>query len=235
MANDGSDRDMHNRCGGAAYFAGPSPCVGLLLCMLVRSGAGVAGELTAATGDPAAPETAAWRQSAPLPASLFALPMTHPVDLPPSPAAPTVTAASANPATDKVFSTQEFRPRGRSVLDPDYREDGRNDAPMLRGTNVWQNLADYRSHDRVRLVTLWETSGSSVSLQAGRKGTPSLQWTSRLMNRGGATRGLFDQIFAGSLAGFARGLHFAPRDGAGSEAAGKPKTLAANPGAAAMK
>ena len=54
---------------------------------------------------------------------------------------------------------------------------------MLRGTSVWQRLSDYKSHDRVRLLTLWESPGSTVSLQAGKRGDPSLQWTSRLMNR----------------------------------------------------
>jgi hypothetical protein len=92
---------------------------------------------------------------------------------------------------------------------------------MLRGTTVWQRLSDYRSRDRVRVVTLWETGGSSVSLQAGKKGDPSLQWTSRLMNRGGATRGLLDQVFATSVGGVARSLHLAPH-AAGADAFGKP-------------
>ena len=41
---------------------------------------------------------------------------------------------------------------------------------------------------------------ATVSLQAGRHGDPSLQWTSRLMNRGGATLGLLDRVFSVSLA-----------------------------------
>jgi hypothetical protein len=58
---------------------------------------------------------------------------------------------------------------------------------------VWQRLQEYRSHDRVRVLTLWESGASAVSIQTNRKGDPSLQWTSRLMNRGGATRGLLDR------------------------------------------
>ncbi len=85
-------------------------------------------------------------------------------------------------------------------------------------------VPDLRAHNRVRLLTLWETGGSSVSLQAGRKGDPSLQWTSRLMNRGGATRGLLDQMFSASLAGAGRSLHLSPRTMAG-EAPGKPAKL----------
>jgi hypothetical protein len=75
------------------------------------------------------------------------------------------------------------------------------DTPMLRGTTVWQRMSEYKSHDRVRLLTLWESSGSTVSLQAGKRGYPSLQWTSRVMNGGGSTRGLLDRLFAVSLAG----------------------------------
>jgi hypothetical protein len=78
---------------------------------------------------------------------------------------------------------------------------------MLRGTNVWQRMADYKSHDRVRLLTLWESSASCVSLQAGKGGSPSLQWTSRVMNRGGSTRGLFDQFMSLSFVRASSVLH----------------------------
>jgi len=99
----------------------------------------------------------------------------------------------------REFSATEFSPRK-------YRDFGA--APVgvpageprsLSTTTVWQRLADYRSHDRVRLVTLWETTGSTLSIQAGKHGEPSLQWTSRSMNRGGATRGLLDRMISASL------------------------------------
>src|SRR6266404_2656733 len=125
----------------------------------------------------------------------------------------------------KSFSAAEFRPRGRSILEKDSPFGDAEDAPMLRGTTVWQRLKDYRSRDRVRVVTLWETGGGSVSLQAGRKGDPSLQWTSRLMNRGGATRGLLDHVLATSLGGVAHSLHLTPR-AAGADAFGKPSKSA---------
>jgi hypothetical protein len=41
------------------------------------------------------------------------------------------------------------------------------------------------------------------------------------MNRGGATRGLLDQVFSTSLGGFARSLHLTPRP-AGTDPFGKP-------------
>jgi hypothetical protein len=72
------------------------------------------------------------------------------------------------------------------------------------------------------VVTLWETGGNSLSLQAGRKGDPTLQWTSRLTNRGSATRGLLDDLFSTSFgSAVGRSLHLAPRQ-AGSEPVGKP-------------
>ena len=72
---------------------------------------------------------------------------------------------------------------------------------MLRGTTVWQRLDEYRVHDGVRLLTLWESRGSTVSLQAGKRGDPSLQWSSRLNSHDGATRGLLDRLFSLSIAG----------------------------------
>jgi hypothetical protein len=106
-----------------------------------------------------------------------------------------------------VFSTTEFRPRKHTVFDRDPAVSEFTDAPMIHYTTVWQRLSEYKSHDRVQVLTLWESSGSSVSLQAGKRGDPSLQWTSRLMNRGGSTRGLLDRFFSASIAGAASGFH----------------------------
>jgi hypothetical protein len=122
-------------------------------------------------------------------------------------------------ATDnQAFSPTEFRPRKHSVLDNDF-VNPLGDAPMLRGTTVWQRMSEYKSHDRLRLLTLWESSGSTVSLQTGRHGDPSLQWTSRLMNRGGATQGLLDRLFSASLAHAGSSL----RNAARPASAGTPK------------
>jgi hypothetical protein len=104
-------------------------------------------------------------------------------------------------ADSPTFSDTDFRPRRASVFDSDPIANAYGATPMLRGTTVWQRLSDYKSHDRVRLLTLWESRASSVSLQAGKRGDPSLQWTSRLMNRGGSTQGLLDRWFSVSLAG----------------------------------
>lgn len=112
---------------------------------------------------------------------------------------PQITLTGVTVQAPAVYSSSEFRPRAHSLFDP-APPDTEVAAPMLRGTNVWQRLRDYHSHDRVRLLTLWESSGGAFSLQASKKGDPSLQWTSNSLNRGGATRGLLDRVFAMALA-----------------------------------
>jgi hypothetical protein len=181
--------------------------VGLVLLTLVRTSEALAAEQTPLAINAGKPDFAASLQPITLSAML---PIPAPYQ-------------AGGLTESKTYSTRDFRPRGRSILDRDNREDV-GDPPLIARTTVWQRLAEYRSHDRVRLVTLWETSGSSVSLQAGKRGDPSLQWTSRLMNRGGATRGVFDELFSTSIGGFGRAMHLAPRS-SGSESSIKPSKL----------
>lgn len=131
---------------------------------------------------------------------------------PPAPATLDMAQLFSVPAStdNQAFSPTEFRPRKHSVLDNDF-VNPLGDAPMLRGTTVWQRMSEYKSHDRLRLLTLWESSGSTVSLQTGRHGDPSLQWTSNWMNRGGATHGLLDRLFSVSLAHAGSSLRNAAR------------------------
>jgi hypothetical protein len=169
--------------------------VGLVLFTLVRTGEALAGDQASMANATLDPDVGNLRQSSP-------------------PARALITAPdfSAAPAADsQIFSATDFRPRKRTVFDHDPMVNSFGDAPMLRGTTVWQRMSEYKSHDRVRLLTLWESSGSTVSLQAGKKGDPSLQWTSRSMNRGGSTRGLLDRLFAVSLAGAGSRLRHADR------------------------
>jgi hypothetical protein len=187
--------------------------VGLAILTIVRGSEALAGEQVAPTVSAAKPDSNVAREFTPT--SAFMLPLSS------SYAAVPLSYQTVDLPVFKSFSAAEFRPRGHSILEKDSRLGDAEDAPMLRSTTVWQRLSDYRSRDRVRVVTLWETGGSSVSLQAGKKGDPSLQWTSRLMNRGGATRGLLDQLLATSLGGVARGFHLAPH-AAGTDAFGKP-------------
>jgi hypothetical protein len=103
-------------------------------------------------------------------------------------------------AESRSFSNTDFRPRGHSVFDtdPSIAGVGAGDNLMIDRT-VWQSLREYRNRDGIRLLTLWESRGSALSIQTNRKGDPSLQWTSRLMNRGGATRGLLDRWMPASV------------------------------------
>ena len=65
---------------------------------------------------------------------------------------------------------------------------------QLTTTTTLQRLRDSQARTGVSLMTLWEFRGSTISLQAGRNGEPTLRWSSRAMHRGEATRGLFDTL-----------------------------------------
>ncbi|MGA2188154.1 MAG: hypothetical protein ABSH33_06460 [Steroidobacteraceae bacterium] len=196
--------------------------VGLILWTLVHTTEALAGDQSPLSGAAARPDFADLRQPTPLPATLFPIPAPY--------------QAADLPET-KSYSAEEFRPRARSIPNPNSGGAGVDDESIMSRTTVWQRLPEYRSLNRVRVMTLWEAGGNSLSLQAGRRGDPSLQWTSRLMNRGGAPRGLLDELFSTSVGGaVGRGLHIAPR-ASSAEPIGKPaKSLdAAAAGAAASK
>jgi hypothetical protein len=119
-------------------------------------------------------------------------------------------------AESDAFSATEFRPRSRAPAAAEFSasENFASNTPMLQGTSVWQKMAEYKSQDRVRVLTLWETAGSTLSLQAGKRGAPSLQWSSRRMNRDGATRGLLDRLVSAALRNAAnRDTGLSPRAG----------------------
>jgi hypothetical protein len=188
--------------------------VGLVLYTLVRTSEALAGDQTTVTRVPLDPDLGDFRQSPPLSNSSIR---------PPADFAAPVDAGNPN------FSSTDFRPRKATLFDRDPSAAAFDDTPMLHGTTVWQRMADYKSHDGVRLLTLWESRGSTISLQAGRKGDPSLQWTSRLMNRGGSTRGLLDRWFSVSLANAGNSLRGASRS-IGAPAPSKQMNLPVNAG-----
>jgi hypothetical protein len=127
---------------------------------------------------------------------------------------------SMKPLSDvEAFSATEFRPRKHSFVPVDPARGGRSilDAPMLQSSSLWQQMAEYRSQDRLRLLTLWQTRGSSLSLQAGKRGAPSLQWSIPWVQRESASRGLFDRLLtapARSAASAARSTAPHPTTGA---------------------
>jgi hypothetical protein len=180
--------------------------VGLVLFTLVRASEALAGDQASITNATSTPDIGKFRLSSPSSTAISATPEAL------TPGTLALGAFNAPAVTDNpAFSATEFRPRKHTVFDSDPTVNSFGETPMLRGTTVWQRLAEYRSHDRVRVLTLWESSGSSVSLQAGKRGDPSLQWTSRLMNRGGSTQGLLDRLFSVSLARAGNGLRNATR------------------------
>jgi hypothetical protein len=154
-------------------------------------------------------------------------------DFSPSPASSASTLADPGlftiPKVDDIhrFSATEFIPRKHTILDHEPAAGTFGEAPMLRGTTIWQRLEEYRSRDGVRLLTLWESRGSMVSLQAGKRGDPSLQWSSRLTNHDGPKRGLLDQLFSVSFAGVGNSLRNATHSTATAAAAKPPVTAAA--------
>jgi len=100
-----------------------------------------------------------------------------------------------------AFSDTEFRPHGPSVTSKSPA--AVRGAPLGHDADatLWQRLRDFKTRDGVRLLTLWNSSWSTLSLQTGKRGGPSLQWTSRSMNRDGAKSGLFDRLFPVTIAG----------------------------------
>lgn len=160
--------------------------IGLVAITLVRAGEALAGEQASEAGAIGRVEPSDTHQSTLLPASLFGAPGKY--------------SASGMPETD-AFSAEEFRPRGHSIYEFDGHANLADDKLISDDSTVWQRLSEFRAFDRVRVLTLWQSGLSSVSLQAGKKGNPSLQWTSRLMNSGEAAHGLLDRWLPASSSG----------------------------------
>ncbi|MEP6883553.1 MAG: hypothetical protein ABJC66_02270 [Gammaproteobacteria bacterium] len=194
----------------AVHCHGSRDCIllGLVLIALVRTSAALAGDQFVAINAKIDPAPVNFGRFSP--AAMVVTPTPGIFTMPTSGGVP-------------VFSSTEFRPRGHMVLDKDDpAASALGEAPLIHYTTVWQRLSEYKSHDRVRLLTLWESSDSSVSLQAGKRGDASLQWTSRLMNRGGSTRGLLDRFLSVSLAGASGGVRNSSRS---ANAVAAPKAV----------
>ncbi len=102
----------------------------------------------------------------------------------------------STPPQTPAFSPTEFRPRKAGLPDaaPATGRASVIDAPIFGDTSIARELSEAKTHDRVRLLTLWQSRASSLSLQAGKRGAPSLQWSTPWMHRDGAARGLFDRL-----------------------------------------
>ncbi|MGC1387273.1 MAG: hypothetical protein WA807_04615 [Steroidobacteraceae bacterium] len=159
--------------------------IGLVAITLVRAGEALAGDQAPEAGARVKLEPNDLRQSTELPASTFGAPGKY--------------SLSATPEANAFFP-EEFRPRGHSVFESDTRS-GIAEDRLISDTPVWQRLSEFRTHDRIRVLTLWKSGLSSVSLQAGKKGNPILQWTSRMMNSGEGADGLLDRLLPASSVG----------------------------------
>ena len=134
---------------------------------------------------------------------------------------------SAPRAEMPVFSPTEFRPRKPGLLDAAAvrSEASVIDAPMLRDTSLARELSEAKTQDRVRLLTLWQSRASSVSLQAGKHGSPSLQWSTPWMQRGASSRGLFDRLLPASPRSFVNTVRGGATRQAGANAPAKSLDL----------
>jgi hypothetical protein len=112
-----------------------------------------------------------------------------------APLYPAPFAFTAPHAEVQAYSPTEFRARKPGLLEAAAAADRAfvMDAPMLRDTSLARGVSEAKSQDRVRLLTLWQSRASSLSLQAGKRGAPSLQWSTPWMHRDAASRGLFDR------------------------------------------
>ena len=174
---------------GASADCGAARCGGtrdrilltMVLYAMIRTGQALAGDHVSGADAKLTPDARAGRL--PQPSSLFSTDRSF--------------------ADADAFSATEFRPRNHPVAGTQSAAGAGfvSDAPMLQSTSVWQTLAEYKSQDRVRVLTLLETHGSTLSLQASKRGGPSLQWSSRRMNREGGTRGLLDRLVSAALRG----------------------------------
>jgi len=93
------------------------------------------------------------------------------------------------------LASPEFRPHGPSLCPQAVSGSTDRTLPLNSDESFWQRMRDFRGRDGLRLLTLWKSSWSTLSLQTGKRGGPSLQWTSRRMNHDGAKSGLFDTLF----------------------------------------
>jgi hypothetical protein len=193
---------------GALSARRQARCIGFRESMLVALALYGLARTDEAPGAEQAPRFDAAR--APLAAPLFAPPSFSAVPL----------------IAPREFSASEFRPRIRGFAEADtVKSHGfAMDAP-LQDNSVARQLGEFKSQDRVRLLTLWQNRASSLSLQAGKRGAPSLQWSTPLMHRNVAVRGVFDRLLPALPHGSLAASRNNPARPSGSLALPKPLDL----------
>jgi hypothetical protein len=137
-SNDAPQLDLAARSNGIR----DKMLVGLVLFTLVRTSEALAGDQMSIANGTLNADADNLRRSSPPAREVITAP-----DIFTAPTAP----------DSQVFSATDFRPRKRTIFDSDPMVNSFVDTPMLRGTTVWQRMSEYKSHDRVRLLTLWES------------------------------------------------------------------------------
>jgi len=95
------------------------------------------------------------------------------------------------------YSPREYRALGPTLPGREPRRDETAPNPTLHASSAWERLADFRTRGGIRLLTIWNSKFNSLSLQTGRGGIPSLQWTSSGFGGGSSTtRGVLDRLLA---------------------------------------
>jgi hypothetical protein len=146
-----------------------------------------------------------------------------------APSFPAPFAFSAPREEMPVFSPTEFRPRRQGLLEAtDARGEGSViDAPMLGDASIARELSEAKTQERVRLLTLWQSRVSSLYLQAGKRGAPSLQWSSPWMHRDARSQGLFDRLLPAAPRSFGSTFRAGGPRQAGAMTPAKPLDLGA--------
>jgi hypothetical protein len=144
-----------------------------------------------------------------------------------APSLPAPFIFSAPRAEAPLFSPTEFRPRRQGLLEAAAARSEVSviDAPMLRDTSIARELSEAKTQDRVRLLTLWQSRASSLSLQAGKRGAPSLQWSTPWMHRDASSRGLFDRLLLAAPRSFGSAVRAGGSHPAGATVPAKPFDL----------
>jgi hypothetical protein len=204
----------------------------MLLYAMVRAGEALAGDQSASAESKLPPDARAGGRQPPSTVLPSAAPLPAAASLPSIGSLPPALFSTDRSFADEGFSATEFRPRKHAptAAESAASEGFGHDAPMLQGTTVWQRMAEYKSQDRVRVLTLFETRSSTLSLQAGKRFGPSLQWSSRGMNRGGAARGLLDHLVAAALREAPNSTRSGPTRSLAAPAMVRPSTLPAAAG-----
>jgi hypothetical protein len=180
---------------------------------------------TAAPGSPA-PELAARTPSHARSLDAFSNFAEPPIALPSRAQGTAPLFAADDPFGLQDFTLQELAPRdfrGRPRSLNETQGPLKAEDSLMDDRDTWQRLAsEYRAQRRVRVVTLWDAGWSSLSLQAGKHGDPSLQWTGHLFGHSEVRHGVFDRwmpsaMSAGGAAG--RGVAHALTPPAASKSA----------------